>query len=211
MKSLKIKPTYCTYYVNDGTIYDIVGGTKPVTDAHAIIYDKDNMFPYLRYEDKKGVTHFYYLDSLIEDGDKLVSGSFKKVCHEISGEPLKRPFEYFKYLCERQIASYIADAGKKFNYSYYYDPNNNINRLSLLGVPEYMFQQNYNAIIESNHFDESDGKTGEQIQKANLINFTEAECNRLLEEEILRRAKDAANKVALSYDKEVKTLELQDI
>lgn len=211
MRQLSTKPIYRTYYVNGGIIYDIKNSIQPVTDTHAIIYNENSSFPNLRYEDKQQVTHIFYLDSLITDGDKLSSGAFSKVCHEIEGEPDKTPFEYYKYLCERQIASAITDTVLSKDYKYYYDPSNNINRLNLLGVPEYMFKQNYANLVSSNHMDTFNGAVIVGLTANDLIDFTEAKYNSLLNEEILRRAKDAANKVANKYGKKVNTLTLTNI
>ena len=209
MKQLSTKPIYRTYYVNDGIIYDIKNSTQPVSDTHAIIYNENSSFPNLRYEDKQQVTHIFYLDSLITDGDKLSNGAFSKVCHEIEGEPDKTPFEYYKYLCERQIAKVITDTANSNSYKYYYDPSNNINRLNLLGVPEYMFKQNYEKLVNNNRMDASNGATIVTLKANNLIDFTEANYNKWLGDEVLRRAKEAANNVANKYGKKVKTLELE--
>jgi len=215
MRQLNTKPIYRTYYVNGGIIYDIKNSIQPVTDTHAIIYNENSSYPYIWIRDKRGQGSetYYYLDSLITDGDKLSNGAFSKVCHEIEGEPDKTPFEYYKYLCERQIASAITDTVLSKDYKYYYDPENGINRLSLLGVPEYMFLQNYDAIIDGSGFRISDGREAKLVHKTDglLIDFTEAKYNSLLNEEILRRAKDAANKVANKYGKKVNTLTLTNI
>ena len=221
MIQLNTYPIYRTYYVNNETIYDISYDTQPVTDTHAIVYGKNSSYPYIWIRDKRGQGSetYYYLDSLITDGDKLKKNAqeetenataFSKVCHEISGEPEKTPFDYFRYLCERQIAAVITDT-KSNGYKYYYDPENGINRLSFLGVPEYMFLQNYDAIINGSGFRISDGHEAKLVHKTDglLIDFTEAKYNTLLNEEILRRAKDAANKVANEYGKKVKTLTLE--
>ena len=209
MKNIITSPLYRTYYVNGGIIYEIKKTTVPTTDTHAIIYDDGSSFPYLTYTDKNTeIKYTYYLDSLIGDGDKLNSGAFSKICHEISGEPEKTPFEYFKYLCEQQIASTIADTVNYRSYSFYYDPENGINKLTWLGVPEYMFSQNYDDLIESGTFKESNGAQPNNVAKSSLINFTEEKYNQLLADEILRRTTEAANGVANQYGKKVATLTL---
>ena len=209
MKNIITSPLYRTYYVNGGIIYEIKNTTVPTTDTHAIIYKEGSSFPYLTYEDKNtGVKYTYYLDSLIGDGDKLNSGAFSKICHEISGEPEKTPFDYFKYLCEQQIASAIADTVNYRSYSFYYDPSNGINRLTWLGAPDYMFKQNYDDIINGSTFLESNGVQVNNVTKNNVIDFTEEKYNQLLADEILRRATEAANRVANQYGKKVATLTL---
>lgn len=217
MKQLSAKPIYRTYYVNSNIIYDIKNSIQPVTDTHAIICDENSSFPNIRYEDKQGVTHIFYLDSLITDGDKLTvttqdetkTTAFTKVCHEISGEPDKTPFDYFKYLCERQIAKVITDTANSNGYKYYYDPSKGVDRLSFLGVPDYMFKQNYAKLVNNNRMDASNGATIVTLKANNLIDFTEANYNKWLGDEVLRRAKEAANNVANKYGKKVKTLELE--
>ena len=211
MKSIKVYPLYRTYFVNSDIIYEIKNTTDETTDAHAKIYDEGSSFPYIFYEDKNGVKYKYYLDSLITDGDKLNNGAFKKVCHEFEGEPEKTPFEYFKALCEKQIAEKIADLAPEQGYSYFYNPDNNVNRLVFLGVPDYMFQQNYDSIINGSEFRESDGAQVNWVRKENVINFNEETYNQLLEAEVLKRAKDAADKVANRYSKKVDTLTLIDM
>lgn len=208
MKQLKTNPLYRTYFVNGTIIYEIRNTTAPSTDVHAIIYSSGSSFPYLFFEDKEGNEHTYYLDSLIEDGDKLSSGAFSKTCHDVEGEPVKTPFEYFKTLCERQIANVITNNVGIKKYSDYYDPTNNVNKLSTLGVPNYMFKQNYDAIINSNTFKESNGSQVNSVPKSKVIDFTEEKYNQLIEDEILRRAKEAANSVANKFDKKVDTLTL---
>lgn len=209
MKQLKTNPIYCTYFVNSSIIYEIKYTTASTTDTHAIIYKEGSSFPYLTYEDKNtGVKYTYYLDSLIGDGDKLNSRAFSKICHEISGEPEKTPFEYFKYLCERQIASNIAYTASYRDYSFYYDPSKGINRLTWLGAPDYMFKQNYDDIINGSTFLESNGVQVNNVRKNNVIDFTEEKYNQLLADEILRRTTDAANEVANQYGKKVDTLTL---
>ena len=116
-------------------------------------------------------------------------------------------FSYYVYLCERQIAGVIADTANSNGYKYYYDPSNNINRLSLLGVPEYMFQQNYDKYTY--RLRTKFNTTPTTIAKASLIDFSEAKYKSLLNEEIMRRTKEAANNVANRYGKKVKTLELE--
>jgi len=208
MKQLKTDPIYRTYYVNSNIIYEIKNSIAPTSDTHAVIYKKGSSFPLITFSNKKTeIVYKYYLDSLIEDGDKLNGGVFTKVCHEFTGEPEKTPFEYFKSLCEKQIASIITDSSNNRDYSFYYDPDNNINRLSLLGVPEYMFAQNYD---DYGAFKESDGKTTTDVTKSKLIDFTQATYNQLLSDEIYNRTLKAANDVAYQYNKKVKTLELQD-
>jgi hypothetical protein len=212
MKQLISNPLYRTYFVNNGIIYEIKNTTGETTDTHAKIYNEGSSFPYIFYEDKGGITHIFYLDSLITDGDKLEDdGSFKKVCHEFEGEPEKTPFEYFKALCEKQIAEKIADLAPEQGYSYFYNPENNVNRLVFLGVPDYMLQQNYDSIINGSEFRESDGAQVNWVRKENVINFNEETYNQLLEAEVLKRAKDAANKVANRYSKKVDALTLIDM
>ena len=211
MKKLSTSPIYRTYYVNNSIIYDIKYGTKSTSDEHAIIYNENSSFPNLRYEDKYGNTHIYYLDSLIEDGDKLTNKAFVKVCHSIQGEPEKTPFEYFKYLCERQIASVIASTALSNGYSYYYNSNEGVNRLGLLGVPNYMLKQNYNDLVSSNRMDTSNGAVITALKANDLIDFSEQKYNQLLNEEILRRAKEATNNAVRKYNKKVNTLTLIDI
>lgn len=212
MKQLSTKPIYRTYYVNNSIIYEIKNSTKPVSDTHAIIYDENKTFPSLWYTSKKDdETYKYYLDSLITDGDKLSSDAFTKVCHEIPGEPDKTPFNYFKFLCENQISTVIADSAPKYGYKYYYDPANKINRLDKLGVPVYMFKQNYETLVTDNTFKATNGKTTVSIATSDLIDFTEAKYNSLLSDEILRRAKEAANSVVKKYSKKVDELALTDM
>lgn len=211
MKQLISNPLYRTYFVNSDIIYEIKNTTDETTDVHAKIYNEGSSFPYIFYEDKNGVKHKYYLDSLITDGDKLNNGAFKKVCHEFEGEPEKTPFEYFKALCEKQIAEKIADLAPEQGYSYFYNPDDNVNRLAFLGVPDYMLQQNYDSIINGSEFRESDGAQVNWVRKENVINFNEETYNQLLEVEVLKRAKDAANKVANRYSKKVDTLTLIDM
>lgn len=212
MKQLNTKPIYRTYYVNGGIIYEIKNSTQPVSDTHAIIYDETKTFPSLWYTSKKDDEIYkYYLDSLITDGDKLSSGAFTKLCHECSPEADKTPFEYFKYLCEKQISTVIGDSAPKYGYKYYYDPANKINRLDKLGVPVYMFKQNYETLITDNTFKATNGKANVSIAASDLIDFTEAKYNSLLSDEILRRAKEAANSVAKKYSKKVDELTLTDM
>lgn len=211
MKSIKVYPLYRTYFVNSDIIYEIKNTTDETTDVHAKIYDENSSFPYLEYEDKNGVKYKYYLDSLITDGDKLNNGAFKKVCHEFEGEPEKTPFEYFKAICEKQIAEKSADLAPDRGYEYFYDPENGINRLIFLGIPEYMFQQNYDDLINGNSFKASDGSSNISVSKSMLIDFSEETYNQLLSEEIQKRAKDAANKVLNRYGKKVDTLTVTDM
>lgn len=221
MKQLNTKPIYRTYYVKNNIIFDIKNSTQPVSDTCAVIYDETKTFPSLWYTSKKDDEIYkYYLDSLITDGDKLTvitaqggskSTAFTKDCHEITGEPEKTPFDYFKYLCEQQISTVIADSAPKYGYKYYYDSANNINRLDKLGVPVYMFKQNYSNLITDNTFKATNGSSTIDVTESNLINFTEAKYNSLLEAEILRRAKEAANSVVKKYGKQVDTLTLKNI
>lgn len=221
MKQLNSKPHYCTYYANNGIIYKIENSVKPNTDTHAIVFENldvyDNDHPDLSSffntrKNGESVSAVHCLDSLVEDGDKInheTDGGeiFKKVCHECSPEGEKDLFSYYIYLCERQIAKVITDTANSNSYKYYYDPSNNINRLSLLGVPEYMFQQNYDKYTY--RLRTKFNTTPTTIAKSKLIDFTETKYNSLLNEEILRRAKEAANNVANKYGKKVKTLELE--
>lgn len=219
MKNLKTVPHYCTYYANGGVIYKIEESTKPNTDTHAIVFEKrenyDNNHPDLRsyFSTKKDgelTPTLHYLDGLVEDGDKISkeadSEIFKKVCHECSPEGEKDLFSYYVYLCERQIASAITNNYKTLKYKDIYDPSNNVNKLSMLGVPEYMYQQNYDKYTYT--IRTKFGTLPETIAKSKLINFTEAKYNSLLSDEILRRTKEAANNVANKYDKKVDTLTL---
>ena len=95
--------------------------------------------------------------------------------------------------------------------NYFYDPENGINRLIFLGVPEYMFKQNYDGLIKSNSFKASDGSSNISVPKSMLIDFSEETYNQLLNEEIQKRAKDAANKVLNRYGKKVNTLTVTDM
>lgn len=209
MKQLNTYPLKRTYYVNDGIIYNIVNSTAKTSDSHAKIYDGSKTFPHLTYKSKEEGDYIYYLDSLIEDGDKLDDfGAFSKVCHEIDGEPEKTPFEYFKYLCEMQISKVIADNPDR-NYDFYYGES--INRLDVLGVPMYMFKQNYDGLIYNNMFGESDGHNDRSVTKNDVIDFTKEKYDELLENEIKRRAKAAANAAIKRYDKEVNELTIKDI
>lgn len=215
MKNLKTVPHYCTYYVNGGVIYKIEESTKPNSDTHAIVYKKDGDKPLDAYftttETGTSKKNYHYLDALVEDGDKLSTTNdtevFKKVCHECSNEEEKDLFSYYVYLCERQIASAIANYYKTLKYKDLYNPSKNVNKLSILGVPEYMFKQNsskYTYTLKTKY------KTAEaSMASSNLIDFTEAKYNTLLSEEIMRRTKEAANNVANGYDKKVKTLVLE--
>ena len=224
MKQLNTKPIYRTYYVNSNIIYNIVNSTAATTDIHALIYKEGSSFPVIRYQDKKEVNHIFYLDSLIGDGDKLIdveyqgeilpNKGFRKVCHEITGEPEKKPYEYFKYLCEQQIAKTIAD--NNYPYSHYYDSAKGVNKLEELGVPSWMFKQNLDKLVyrygnlDTYRMDASDGAILEDIYN-NLIDFTEAKYNSLLNDEIFKRAKDAANNAVKRYGKKVNTLTLTNI
>lgn len=212
MKQLKQKPFYGTYFVNNTVIYAISDSTAATSDEHATIYSvntADEKFPKISFKSKDGCDVSYYLDSLITDGDKLTEGAFVKVCHECSPEAEKNPFDYFKFLCENQISETIGNNNRP--YSFYYDAAAGINRLDILGVPLYMLTQTFDDVVDGGQLKVTDGTTEQIKAKTNVIDFTEEKFNALLNDEILKRARQAANNAIKKYNKEVDNLTIKNI
>ena len=224
MKQLSTYPIYRTFYAKRGIIYAIENSIKPNSDEHAIIYDENDahgLTSKIILFDKNGTyIKSYSLDSLVEDGDEITSNDnpipygFMKNCHTCSSETNLTLYDYYKHLCEQQIAKVIADTAQSNGYKYYYDESKGINRLSLLGVPDFMFTQNYPDYSDTQEAIgvciKCDGSL-DYYNKMQLINFTKAKYNRLLNEEIYRRAKKAANNAINKYGKQVGTLTLIDM
>lgn len=212
MKQLKQKPFYGTYFVNNTVIYAISDSTASTSDIHATVYDTntaEEKFPKISFKSKDGCDVSYYLDSLITDGDKLTEGAFVKVCHECSPEAEKNPFDYFKFLCENQISETIGNNNRP--YSFYYDASAGINRLDILGVPLYMLTQTFDDVVDGGQLKVTDGTTEQIKAKTNVIDFTEEKFNTLLNDEILKRARQAANNAIKKYNKEVDNLTIKNI
>lgn len=209
MKQLSTKPLYRTYYVNNNVIYNIANGTSPVIDSHAIIYNENSSFPYIAFNgyDKEEA---YYFDSLIVDGDKLNNGAFIKTCHECSPESELSPYNYFKFLCKEQIMSVIANYPERL-YSYYYDQNNNVNRMKDFGVPLYMIKQTVNTVVNGRPIRISDGRNITNLDDNDLIDLTEETYSIMRENAILKKATKAANNAIANCNKIVDTITLKDI
>ena len=128
------------YFVKDNVIFEIHSGSSS-SDPCAKCADsiKGNL-PSIIVKDNSITRQGYtgdtlYLDIYIKDGDKYVSGKFKKTIHSSSGETEMTFQEYFKKLCEDEIYNGVLNHFDK-DFTWF---NNHINAL---GVPLYMISGN---------------------------------------------------------------------
>ena len=187
MVTLRQKLTERIYYVNSNVIYEI-GPAISTYDKHGVLItadtEGDNDKIEKIYVDGQ-IT--YFLDSLIEDGDKYSNGTFTKVVHELDGEQSqeKTYFEYYKYLCEQSIRKGIIS-----NVHLEYDDIMSTNNFSKLGVPEFIVKQKGHTVKV--------GKTGGGTT-ATLIDLTEEIYNTWRTEEVAKKVNEAANNSAKAY------------
>lgn len=84
------------------------------SDKAATITANKSVFPYFdvtyKYNDNSTETVTYWLDDLIEDGDKLTSNKFKnKTIHTETGDTTISYVEFYKKQCLKKLADEITE------------------------------------------------------------------------------------------------------
>lgn len=178
------------YYIKDNVIFNISSESNGDICAKHSEDIKSNI-PSIVVKDTSITTAGYtgdtlYLDVYIEDGDKYVSSTFKKVIHSddtTTAETDKTFQEYYESLCDDEI---------KKNVLLYFDKdytwlNKNI---GVLGVPLYVFE----------------GK-GYKVTGITQINFTSEYLSDLKDEialeEVTKAAKGKADNLGYSVTSEI--------
>ncbi len=184
MKTLSTKKIDRWYYVKDGILFKM--GYIADKDDKCVIVNPP--IPRLRVSSlSSGEEITYYLDSLMECGDKYVQpsaeikSSFVKTLHGKTAESEMGFDAYYKLLCEDEIKKNI-----QVNYNKDYEWFNE--DISRLGVPDYMISGHGWTVIGSN------------IQ----INFTEEYFNTTKHEIAEKEAYTAAENMAKIYGYQLK-------
>lgn len=184
------------YFVQDDVIFNI-SSSNPSNDDCAVYISKDknaDIVPKLVVTYKqKSTPDTYYFDNHIEDGDKLVSKTtFKKVSHIPTMEHGKEYSSFFEYYTD--VCKYVISNSITSNYSRTYEYINE--NKNVLGIPMWMFKDE-DITLEYN---------GTKVEG---IDFTEELYNELKDTMVKHLIREAAEKTAMKYEYEVKTLEAQ--
>ena len=187
MLKLETKLINRIYYVNNGIIYKFGDITSDI-DSHAVIISANTDGDNDKIEKIFVGADRYFLDILIEDGDKYASNTFTKTVHEnegTTGSTEMTYFDYYKFLCEKSIRKAIID-----NVNLTYEDLISQKYFNRLNVPEF--------IIKQKGYTVKTGKTGTG-SAADLIDFTKATYDTWKKEEAAKKINDAAIKSADTY------------
>ena len=201
---LSTKPLDRNYFVNNNVIYEIKS-YEITSDEHAIHVGKDSneeKIPKIKVTktfDDSGDEKIYYLDSLVEDGDKLninaTAQSFKKTNHIFSPEDEEDFFTYYTKMCKYVIGQKLADL-KDYPYEYFVE--NKVN----FSIPAFMIDYNGYTLEVAD---------GGDFDYAVPIQFTEDLYNKLKDEAIQQRILEAAKKEASKYKYKVNSVDAEKI
>ena len=183
------------YYVKNSVIYNI-GGLVYKPDSCGVVISADTQTKDNDKIDKIYVNNDkYFLDILIEDGDKYESNTFSKLVHGENPEVYKGLFDYYKYICDKEIRKGIIDNANLTYEELVVTSDGKIGKFfDRLGVPEFMVKQTAEIL----NLTVKTGKTSAE-STAQLIDLTKAEFNKMKKEETAKKIDETAQGIANSY------------